>query len=100
MKKKIIPSEKLQSIIQMIDTNNLKWQEMILDSKIENLNDGIDFILKKGRKFIGVPDIDNIEQFALYQKYRNFTQMQRHSSGLEERKNYQILKKYFWLIMV
>lgn len=92
---KIIPSKKLQSIIQMIDTNNLKWQEMTLDSKIKNLNDGIEFILKKGRKFIDVPDIDNIEEFALYQKYRNFTQMERHSSGVEERKKLSDSEKIF-----
>lgn len=92
---KIIPSEKLKSIIQLIDTNNLQWQEMTLDSKIKNLNDGIEFILKKGKKFIDVPDIDNIESFALYQKYRNFTQMERHSSGIEERKRLSDSEKLF-----
>lgn len=58
---------------------------MTLDSKIKYLNDYIEIILKKGKKFIEVLNTNNIQEFSLYKKYRNSTQIERYSSGLEGR---------------
>lgn len=90
---KVIIDEDVDKLIQKISTRNAQLNEMALDEKLKELGNLIEYLLKKGKKFI----LLNYEHISLgfikesdVKELRNKVQCFRHSSqeSIRERNAY------------
>ena len=85
-----------EKLVMEIDTNSLKWNEMTLDTKLLNLNNTIEYLLKsKNNKFIDIPEIDHIQQLVLPTEFRKLTHLFRHGVAPHLRTEYSESEKQF-----
>ena len=97
---KVIIDEDVDKLIQKISTRNAQLNEMALDEKLKELGNLIEYLLKKGKKFISL----NYEHISLgfikesdVKELRNKVQCFRHSSqeSIRERIAYTEKQKQF-----
>ena len=87
--------KEIENLISDIDTNNHRWSEMSLDTKLMNLNNTIEYLLKLDRKFIGIPDIENISDLVRPIDFRKITHVFRHGDTIQYRRNFSDSEKIF-----
>jgi len=96
----IEPSDSLLEILKMVSTRNATFESMEIDEKLCSINQAIEFILKKDKKYIPI-DCKSIFSGLLEEKniidYRTMTNCFRHGAGemIEKRKSFTIKQKDF-----
>ena len=76
----VIPTEEVVDLINIIESNDISWQEKSIDAKLAALNNVIEHCLKRESGFIEIPDIDNIRDFVKCREFRTNTHCMRHGS--------------------
>lgn len=76
----VIPTEEVVDLINIIESNDISWQEKSIDAKLAALNNVIEHCLKRESGFIEIPYIDNIRDFVKCREFRTNTHCMRHGS--------------------
>lgn len=94
-------SEDIEEIIKEISTGEKSFYVMKIDEKLENLNNAIEYILKKGKKYQTVDDTTfyGFLNENDIKRFRNETQVFRHASQktIDERKTWSDEKKIYYI---
>lgn len=94
-------SKDIEKVIKEISTGARSFYEMKMDEKLQTLNNAIEYILKKGERYLA---IDNDIFYGYLEEndiknFRNETQIFRHASevAINERKLWSKTKKIFYI---
>lgn len=96
----IEPSDNVLDILKIVSTRNATFESMEIDEKLCSINQAIEFILKKDKKYISI-DCKSIFSGLLEDKniieYRTTTNCFRHGTRemIEKRKSFTIKQKDF-----